>query len=424
MGYSLFKIIHLKDNFKRQFKAFVGTLGSAVSRGDKITFADNDITYALKLQHDRLTEKGFAMEYELTDRDTESDAIVGSEWKDTRYESYVCNEQYSVRRKITKNGKKLFADKKRSILYTTITDVISGVHPDDETVTCPNCGSVSTIAQIQGGCPYCGTQYKMDDLFPKITSYYFLEDVGMAGNEGKKGMAAFIVITILALFAIDIVYNIGKLSSGDLGPLLTLIPLLPLGAILGYFIYSIYLIVRLIAVGSSQSSGKWGTIGSRSKFEQRMKAISPLFSYEYFASKAISLIKTSVFSPNEQELLFYKGERLDPGFKDIIDMNYGGALGLAGFKEENGRVTVATDAFFDVLHAQGDRIVPKKEKYRAIFQRRVDIPIDPNFSMTKIQCPSCGGSFNAVQNKMCPFCGTAYDIESQDWVLLSLKKAK
>ena len=44
-----------------------------------------------------------------------------------------------------------------------------------------------------------------------------------------------------------------------------------------------------------------------------------------------------------------------------------------------------------------------------------------SFSMTKIQCPTCGSSFNAIQNKKCPFCGHEYDIESQDWVLKEIK---
>ena len=108
-------------------------------------------------------------------------------------------------------------------------------------------------------------------------------------------------------------------------------------------------------------------------------------------------------------------------FKDIIDLNYGGALGLAKFKEEGGIVTVYTDAFFDVLYAKDSKIRFKRETFRAVFQRRTDIPINLEFSMTKIQCPACAGSFNAMRNKKCPYCGNAYDIISDDWVLVDLK---
>ena len=426
MGYSFFKITKLKENFRLKLNNFVNSLGPAISDGRSIPFADNDISYVLKLQHDRIKEKGLDLDMEIYDRDKEHNATVGSEWKDAHYESYVCNEQLGIKRKFTRDGKKIYSDNIRSVFYATITDVTTGIHPDDETISCPNCGSVSTVAQIQGGCPYCGTVYKMDDLFPKVTGYYSLEDVGIAGDEHKASMRLIVIITGLVFGLLPIVFNFPQFlemlggETEHIELFLGAFILFPVGLLAGYFFYSICLFIRLIAVGSRQSSGKWGTIGSRAKFEQRMRAYSPEFSFEYFTSKAISLIKTAVYAPNEQELLFYKGEPLDPEFKDIIDLNYGGALGVVGIKEENGLVTITTDAFFDVLYAAGDRIKSKRAKYRAVFQRRTDIPIDMQFSMTKIQCPTCGSSFNAIQNKMCPYCGNAYDIISQDWVLTDL----
>lgn len=426
MGYNFFKITQLKESFRLKLNNFVNSLGSAIGDGKNIPFADNDISYVLKLQHDRIKEKGLNLEMEIYDRDKEHNATVGSEWKDAHYESYVCNEQLGIKRKFTKDGKKIYSDNIRSVFYTTITDVTTGIHPDDESISCPNCGSVSTIAQIQGGCPYCGTVYKMDDLFPKVTGYYSLEDVGITGNEHKAGMILTVIITGLVFALIPLILDFTEFmallrgESDQIEIILGALLIIPVGLLAGYFFYSIFLFIRLIVVGSSQSAGKWGTIGSRSKFEQQMKAYSPEFSFEYFTSKAISLIKTAVYAPNEQELLFYKGHPLAPDFKDIIDMNFGAALGVAGITEENGAVTVTTDAFFDVLYFKNDKIKFKRETYRAVFWRRTDIPINMQFSMTKIQCPTCGSSFNAIQNKMCPYCGHEYDITSQDWVLTGL----
>ena len=420
MGYNFFKITPLNVEFRQKLKAFTASLGPAISAGAKIPFADDDISYVLQLQHERIKRKGLAMEYEVYDRDDTRHATVGSEWKDEHYESYVCSEQYGVKRRISKGGTELFSDNKKNILFATIADVTSGIHPDDETCCCPNCGNIGTIAQIQGGCPYCGTVHKMDDLFPKVTSYYFLNDVALAGNEGKKGLGLSMLITVLALLFAT---GIGILIRGErFNPesVLGMIIVIPIGMLLGYMVYSLFLATRLIAVGSSQSSGKWGTIGSRSKFEQRMRAYGPEFSFEYFTSKAISLIKAAVYAPSEQELRFYRGEPLDHEFKDIIDLNYGGALGVVGIEEENGLVAIATDAFFDVLYATDAKVEFRRETFRAIFQRRADIPIDMHFSMTKIQCPTCGGSFNAVKNKMCPYCDNEYDLVSQDWVLAGL----
>ena len=418
MGYNLFKITELKDSFKQKLKSFVDTLGLAIRDGKRITFADNDISYVLDLQHKRIQHKGLTMDYEIYDRDLSSGAMVGSQWKDAHYESFVCHEQYGVKRTITRNGEKIYSDKKKNILYTTITDVTSGVHPDNEIISCPNCGNVSTIAEVEHGCAYCGTMYKMSDLFPKVTGYFFLEDVGIAGNEHKSGIMRSMLITTICMVLPVLIFGKGPLG---IGKILTSLFMVPLGLLAGYFLYSIFMLFRLIIVGSRQSSGKWGTIGSRKKFEQKMKAYSPEFSFEYFTSKAISLIKAAIYSPNEQELPSYKGASIAPQFKDIIDLNYGGALGLSDFREENGTVLVATDAFFDVLYYEEGKIKNRRETFRAVFRRRIDIPIDMQFSMTRIQCLMCGASFNAVQNKMCPYCGNEYDIESQDWVLVELR---
>lgn len=176
------------------------------------------------------------------------------------------------------------------------------------------------------------------------------------------------------------------------------------------------MIVRVIS-----SAGKMGTAGSRRKFETRMKKISPEFSYEYFTSKTLSLIKTAVFSENENELLFYKGGKLDPKMKDIIDMNYGGALGCKSIHEEGSFVTVETKAYFDVLYASNDKVFFKKQVFSATLKRRTDIPVNFNFSMTKIACPSCGASFDATKNKTCPYCGNKYEITTDDWALVELK---
>ena len=420
MGYNFFKITELKDSFRRKLNTFAATLGSAITHGEKISFADNDISYALQLQNERLKNKQLTMEYELYDRDSSRNAMVGSEWRDAHYESFVCNEQMGVKRKILKGGSKIYSDNKKNILYTTITDVTNGIHPGNESVCCPNCGNVTTIAGLQGGCEYCGTMYKMDDLFPRVTGYYFLNDVAVAGNEGKKGILLSIFLTYIAtvLLAVGLMIVKGDFS---IGRLLFMIPMFPIALFAGYILYSIFMLIRLIVVGSSQSAGKYGTIGSRKKFEQRMKMITPEFSFEYFTSKVISLIKTVIYSENPQDLLFYKGGPTASEFKDIIDLNYGGALGLAKFKEEGGIVTVYTDAFFDVLYAKDSKIRFKRETFRAVFQRRTDIPINLEFSMTKIQCPACAGSFNAMRNKKCPYCGNAYDIISDDWVLVDLK---
>ena len=429
MGYNFFNVTKVKDSFKVKINQFLQSLGPAIRNGEDITFADNDITYALKLQHDRIKDKGLDVEYQMYERDKEPTSIlVGQNWADAHYESAVCFKEIGVKRTVFKDCKKIFKDDRKTVSYQTITDVRTGTHPDDENYCCPSCGSVAKVSELVNGCPYCGIRYKMDDLFPKVTGFYFLNDVGMTGREGKKGMGLFVSITtvssLLIYFISSAIQNTGHMNGGKIfGLIAGAIGITFLGAFCGYLLFSFYLLMRLITTGISESS-KMGTAGSRSKFEKRMKVLSPEFSFEYFTSKAVSLVKTTIFARDEQDLLLYSGSPVNPAFKDIIDLNYGGALGIAGFDDKDGVTTVWADIFFDVLYYNEDKIKPRNQVFRAVLQRRSDIPVNLNFSMTRIQCPTCASSFDATKNKICPSCGHPYELIHDDWVLVDLKVKK
>lgn len=412
MGYLFFQTKEVSGAFNRKLNDFKASLGSAIGNGENITFADQDITHLLKLQHDRISRKGLEFDCETYSRDEGKNRFTaGSCWQDAHYESTVCFHSCGIKRNVKKDGKKKYSDDRKCVLYETITDVVTGAHPDNDPFCCPNCGAVTTVAGLQDGCPHCGTRFQMDDLFPKVTSYYFLEDPGMTKKEFKTGYLVSYIMTLITMFILGFILKreIGFYIAAAIGSI-----------VIAYFLYVYYLLMKLI-VGAIAAAGKMGTAGSRRKFESRMKRITPEFSYEYFTSKTLSLIKTAVFSENESELLFYEGEPLDPKMKDIIDMNYGGALGCKRVREEGNFVTVVTKAYFDVLYASGDKVYFKKQIFSATLKRRTDIPVNLSFSMTKIACPYCGASFDATKHKSCPYCGNKYEITTDDWALAELK---
>lgn len=49
--------------------------------------------------------------------------------------------------------------------------------------------------------------------------------------------------------------------------------------------------------------------------------------------------------------------------------------------------------------------------------RNVAVMEPPGFSITSVACPSCGGSFDAVRQKVCPCCGGEYHMENEGWVI-------
>lgn len=426
MGYNFFNIKEVPPVFNNKLNEFSASVGAAISKGMNIPFADSDVSYVLKLQNERLRRKGVDLEYNIYTRDpSDTNFIAGSEWRDAHYYSAVCNNRFGVKRIVRRGVKVSYKDDKRSVMYGTITDVLNGVRPDNDPCSCPNCGSISTVAGLQNGCSYCGTRFKMDELFPKITSYYFLEEPGMTSKEFKTGFFKLYPVAAIFMYILCCVlkpevylpWNLVMHMSTMIGMIIGI----GLGSFpVAYVFYAYFLFMRLI-VKTIANAGKMGTTGSRSVFESRMKKISPEFSYEYFTSKALSLIKTAVFSQDESKLMFYEGEPLDPKMKDIIDLNYGGALGVKSFVDEGQYVTVVTKAYFDVIYANDSKVSAKSQVFSATFRRRTDIPVNFNFSMTRIACPSCGASFDAMKIKNCPYCGNKYDGTSDDWVLVELK---
>ena len=41
----------------------------------------------------------------------------------------------------------------------------------------------------------------------------------------------------------------------------------------------------------------------------------------------------------------------------------------------------------------------------------------PGFSITFVSCPDCGGSFDAVRQRICPYCGKEYHMENESWII-------
>jgi len=217
MGKNYFQAIPIKPSYDEKLISFTSSLGKAMNKGETIPFADNDVTYTLNLQHERIKENNIEYDYKVYKRTR--DSRLGNvfydveDWEDKHYTNTVGFASLGVRRLVRKNGNVLYRDTLRHVFYGTVTDVVSGSHPDNETHICPNCGADSTIEELQNGCPYCGTQYKMDDLFPKITSYYFFDQLRLTKKQLLIGWpVCSLVCAIAGLVLIPILKTVPAIA--------------------------------------------------------------------------------------------------------------------------------------------------------------------------------------------------------------------
>ena len=45
----------------------------------------------------------------------------------------------------------------------------------------------------------------------------------------------------------------------------------------------------------------------------------------------------------------------------------------------------------------------------------------PGFSITSVRCRNCGGSFDSVRQRNCPYCGTVYHMENEGFIIERLE---
>ena len=67
------------------------------------------------------------------------------------------------------------------------------------------------------------------------------------------------------------------------------------------------------------------------------------------------------------------------------------------------------------------KIIKTGDLIDATFVKNVARREMPGFSITSVNCHSCGGSFDAVRQRNCPYCGTEYHMEEDYWVIEDMK---
>ena len=413
-----------KPDSSNIYERFIEQYDEAISGEKELTAGDQDTRYALKLQQERLREKGTKIRYHITPRGLMSGGKnLRRKWMDKHYISEVAYFTSAWERDIAVGAGKPFHQRKKMTIYETRTDVIGGVNVEDEIYVCPGCGAPSRIKELLSGCPYCGSKFQMSELYPKITNHYLVTDLSFTGPEMRYYLMKFMIGTGVVMF---IAFLIGMAVRGEFSPLrignliMSIIGSVFFGVVMGYFLASLSLIFKLF-FEAGKTVPMMGAIGAGKRFESYMKKYSPEFSYEYLTGKTVALLKMILFAKDPQELPFYHGEALDDRFCDLVDIIFRGAMGYKCMKEKDGYLHVTVDVFLENAYVTNGRVrAGVNEKLRVTLVKKLNVPIQYNFSIRKLECPACRGSFDATKNRICPYCGSAYRIEDADWAVESV----
>lgn len=329
-------------------------------------------------------------------------------------------DDYSREVRCYKGNKCLFKKKKDTLFQQVITYMNDGSMRGDELYCCPNCSAISSVKSLLAGCPYCGTRFQMTDLFPKVTNFYYSDyEVNLSVIRGSKlvgaGYAALVVLVGM-LRAPSFGYRVEALLAG--------IFWVPLFSFLGYLTFSVLFMIYSLFRGLFSVHRCVGRDRARFKITAFLKKYDPTFSYDYFLGKVVSLLKIILFTDDRSNLAVCQGKVAGDAFLDIVDIAYQGTTTLNSCQVEGKYCYLDINLFMSDIHDGGSKIFKKNDIFRMKLCKDITKPENYGFSIRKVQCRDCGGSFDAVRIRYCPYCGREYDLKEDDWVVLDLEQVK
>jgi DNA-directed RNA polymerase subunit RPC12/RpoP len=316
---------------------------------------------------------------------------------------------------IRDSQREIYRKSAESVILAILQQPKEGASPSPHTAySCPHCGAPSTLEKLTTGCEFCGTKFLMDELYPKVM-YWSIKE-GYSSDSEMKLFLKCMVVTVAFILILGIA---SELRLGKTVSIMDIIGLLFGGALLSVGTWLFVKIFSTIFQIKKDFRGA-GKTASSLRFCRKMRTLDPTFSNEFFRDKSLSLLKLMLYSQNPQELTVCQCDNPIPEkLREIVDTTYHNS-GVDNYRIKDGVCDVSLTFYMDSLHYHGGKIRKKSDKIRMSLRKVIKKPTDLGFSISAVSCPSCGASFDAAKVKACPYCGNAYPIEENDWVVTDI----
>lgn len=383
---------------------------------EKPSLADWNMRASLEMQESRLRSKGILrkVEYTLSGRVRKvGESVIGQ-----LFNGYNKRANAAVGTKKTEyfRGEQcIFKHQLETNFYQMIRQPLPGNENwKNDTYVCPNCGNISKVIEFEkNGCEYCGTRFRVSEMYPKVTNFYALDSGIDKSISLRKIMKLFVGCFLFA----TAICACGLLTDIFSGIEITVEEMIPMMYV-GTYIWGILLYPVIFQIADSMKV-LHGMRGAKRKVTLKLRKLDPAFSYDYFEGKALSLLRMIVFAEQPTECAQYIGSRLAPQLADIVDLEYRGGLGVKKIVQNEKYLEVVLAIF--VKNTYYNRKIKQKNETIIIHMRHsIDFPVAPEFSIVKFECHGCGGSFDATKHEKCPFCGRKYDVAMDDWEVLDI----
>lgn len=416
--------IQREEKRRQMLETFRQELEQWPETGQEPRAAGPDMGYYLDLQEKRIKKQRLSLELELEPTDTVNHfcALFLNEPAQTLYAQHVIRRAEWFR-----EGKKLLHQENYLAMFATILDP-EETDLGNRTCICPNCGSISDLRTLEdGGCPYCGTRYLMSELYPRLVNYYYFEEGLKHESQYKKETPVIFIWGLILAKLVSMLYCAFTLGSYDpimcAGAMMFLVPaLLPFALILSWWGTLLFDFFRI-----SELAGKYihlikDTHGQRDRITGELSQVDPSFSYAYFEGKALSLFRILAFTEDTASWVQYEGPDLEGALSDIVDIQYRGGISLRKIRRDGEKVLVDLTLYLTNTLDDGKKLRRKDEKIRLSMYHRAEFPVEREFSLLQVRCRGCGGSFDGRRLRNCPFCGDAYHVDLDDWIITDIER--
>lgn len=319
--------------------------------GELPKYCDGDMAYFLKLQQKRLNSRHLTMINHTIPAKGCDMGTVTTPLRSLWYTTDMTFEQVTHHLSFQREENLLYEHTVDEVMYTNIIHTPNEKEYNHMMITCPDCGAVSSVTELTNGCRYCGTQFQIRDLFPRVTNQYFVGQNSISKNGTLTHWCFF--FSMVLFFCLTTIF---ALLHND-----TYLPLMLL-----YIYFSTFL----------------------------MGGFSGLIVAD------IALICTSLKQDGRKRIPMF---RAIFSKKKIVRLPLTLRTWWLNYNETNGNIKKTGDCIDVTL------------------RRDMSHPEMPGFSITSVHCPSCGGSFDAVRQHLCPYCGTDYHMENESWTIENLK---
>lgn len=384
------------------------------------TCCDGDTLYFLKLQKERLKRKGLKMSDQILPAKESGSGTATLSRKSLWYTSDMVYENISRKLRFDNTQGTLYERNVEQVMYQIIVHSPNETQLTNITATCPNCGAVSPVAALEEGCRYCGTKFRITDLFPRVVNLFFMKLNSTTTNSVimKRTMSicmlAFFIFTFVAVLLSPAGFLPAKLAGCFAVSIFC-------GGFLGIILTDLILLFSLFDRDGMKHVSAFKLYSSKAKIKNSMQQFDPKYSFDKFEGQIISLVKMAVFAEDPQNLACYHGTERDPRFSDILEMTYTNATCLKKSWMEGNILHLSLRTWWINYSEFNGKIYKTGDCIDLEVCTNVTVLEPPGFSITSVSCPCCGGSFDAVRQKVCPYCGSTYHMENEGWVITDMK---